>query len=184
MPRNRAPLREQRFRLAVLAASLVAGFGIAALIPSLIDPHTSSHRQHHSAGVIALSLIIVLVLVLAGGVIGLLLGNRLVGDRIECAVREPGTKRWRHGRLSINGTSLTFEQYRFQMRFVVGKRQQFTDVQVGDDMGRRPPVRQIWSINPQLHIIDLTAFEGRFELAALPSRIRELQDRVREPQPQ
>jgi hypothetical protein len=49
---------------------------------------------------------------------------------------------------------------------------------LGADTGRRPQLGEIWSANPQLHIVDLETDQGPKELAALPSRLTELHVRL------
>ncbi len=49
---------------------------------------------------------------------------------------------------------------------------------IGPDTGRRPPLRHLWSVNPQLHIVTLDSTAGHFEFGALPSRIAELRRRL------
>ncbi|MBG6215349.1 hypothetical protein RCH23_003289 [Cryobacterium sp. CAN_C3] len=178
-PRNRAPLRESGFRIASQLAGVVIGLVVVLVfLPQIIGGQVKIPWWAFVAGSV-----LGVAIAVAATIVGLLLGRRLVGDRIEGAVREPGSK-WRHGRLEVGGDAIVFERYRFQLRIPSGVKQRFDDVILGEDTGRRPPFRQLWTINPQLHIVSLDAQQGHFEFAAMPSQIQELRDRLHEPLPQ
>ena len=176
MARRRAPWREYRFRILSIAVGVVVGI----LVVTVLLPLVTGQRLVLGWG-LPVGVLVVVLIAVGGGLLGLRLGDRLVGDRIEGALREPGG-RWRHGRVTIDGDTVTFERYRFQMRIPSGKKQRFDNVRLGADSGQRPPLRTMWSINPQVHIVSLDADQGHFEFAALPSRIEELHERVAAPQ--
>ncbi|BDZ46801.1 hypothetical protein [Naasia aerilata] len=126
-------------------------------------------------------LAVVLVIMVLAIAAGLLLGKRLVGDRIEVAVRSSGDK-WHHARLTdIGDGRLRLERYFWQVRIPTGKKLELHVLSLGEDSGRHPRPRQWWSLNPQLTIVDLETDQGTFELAALPSHLRELRERLQEP---
>jgi hypothetical protein len=176
MPRRRAPLRENAFRF--------VGIGVGAVLGIVIDVVVLP--RHDAKNVLpwwvwGIFIVVVAAIGLAATAGGLAIGRRIVGDRIEAALRKPGGK-WRHGRFTLTGDSVVFEQYRFQMRIPSGKKLELDDVRLGEDTGKRPPLRKLWTINPQLHIVTLDARQGHYEIGALPSRIAEFQERLQEPQ--
>lgn len=173
MPRDRQPLREHRFRIATMLIGMVVGLGVAFLIvPAITGEDRSGPWWAYGIGIGVAAVVGALALTL-----GLWIGNRIVGDRIEAAVREPGGK-WRHGRFSFGQDGVTFERYRWQMRIPSGKKTLLTGVRLGPDTGQRPPWRQFWTINPQLHIVTLDADQGHWEVAVMPSRLRSFGERA------
>jgi hypothetical protein len=168
-------MREFAFRVVSPLAGIVIGLGIVVVVISLLGG-----RLKIPWWVIAGAFVFMLAIAAAAVVGGLLIGQRLVGDRIEAALREPGNK-WRHGRLEVEGDAVVFEPYLLKVRLPSGVKQHLDRVSVGEDRGHRPPLRQLLTINPQLHIVSIDAEQGRFELAALPSRIRELRNRLGDP---
>ncbi|MFZ7086569.1 hypothetical protein [Curtobacterium sp. RRHDQ10] len=174
MPRRRQPFREHAFRIITPLVGAIVGLLVAFLLPRLFDgDHPQSVWAYLIGG-------LVFLLFAGGGIfLGLAIGRKVVGDRIEAAVREPDGK-WRHGRFEVDPGGVTFERYWWQIRIPSGKKTTFSGVHLGDDTGRRPPLRQIWTINPQVHIVSFDSDQGHFEIAALPSRIDELRDRLPE----
>jgi|GEM_PF-2660783 len=177
MPRDRQPFREHGFRIVTMLIGMVVGV-VAAFF---VLPAVTGRENRGPWWVYALGLAIVVLVGGAALLLGLALGRRIVGDRIEAAIREPG-ERWRHGRFTVSPTGVTFERYRWQMRIPSGKKTEFTEVRLGPDSGRRPPFRHLWTINPQLHIVTLDSEQGQYELAAMPSRLQEFDRRLDEPQ--
>ena len=175
MPKNRQPFRENGFRI----VSSLVGVVIGLVVVFMLRGSDGGHRGPLWAYVVGV--VVAVVVAGVGLLLGLLIGRRLVGDRIEAAVRQPGEK-WRHGRFVVERSSATFERYRWQVRIPSGKKTDFTGVQLGDDTGQRPPLRQLWTINPQLHIITLDSDQGRYEVAAMPSRLQQFRERLGEPQ--
>lgn len=173
MPQRRAPLREHTFRIVMLVVLplivLVGGFIIMVTLPGRALP----------AGALWIPLAVVLVFFAAALALGLFIGKRLVGDRIELAFRAPGGK-WRHGRVDISPGILTLQPYWWQLRFRSGDPITLHVNGLGDDTGRRPKPRQWWSLNPQLSIVRLDTDEGEYEVAALPSHLAELRERLLE----
>ena len=178
MPRNKAPLRELTFRIVGPLVGLVIGLGIGAVLIQVLI----GGRFRIPWWVFVIGFVFLLVIASAAIIGGLLIGQQLVGDRIEGAIREPGSK-WRHGRLDVESNAIVFERYLLKVRIPSGEKQRFDQVDIGEDIGLRPPLRQLWSINPQLHIVSIDAQQGHFELAALPSRIQELRDRIHDTLP-
>ncbi|MCZ2404812.1 hypothetical protein IV498_16930 [Paenarthrobacter sp. Z7-10] len=178
LPRNRIPLREQGFRIFSYSLGLLIAIAIMVLLPVL------SGRAVHPGAVLVL-VVIVLVFAVPAVLIGQRMGNRLTGDRVEVALRRPNGG-WQHGRVTVSRAHLSFQPYRWQIRIPHGRPIELQVSELGEDTGRRPPLRQIWSINPQLRIIDVATDQGPKELAALPSQIKELRDRLtdsRTPEP-
>ena len=83
---------------------------------------------------------------------------------------------WPHFQASLWPHFRTSSTY--QVRIPKGEPLELRVTRLGVDTGRRPQFRQIWSVNPQLHIVDLETDRGPKELAALPSRLMELQVRL------
>ena len=174
LPRRAAPLREHTFRIAGLVISMVVSIASFAIVLLLLN-----QGRAIPASVLTIALPIVIAIAGAGIAIGLLLGRRIVGDRIEVAFRDPGGK-WRHGRLSVGHRRVVLQPYLWQLRIPSGESREFEVVDLGEDTGRRPPLRQLWSVNPQLHIVELETDRGQFEIAGLPSHLTELRERLDE----
>ncbi|MFJ3385158.1 MULTISPECIES: hypothetical protein [unclassified Curtobacterium] len=177
MSRDRQPLREHGFRVVTMVIGMVVGLAAAFfIVPAITGRENRGPFWAYGLG-------FALAILIGGGalVLGLAIGQRIVGDRIEAAVREPGAK-WRHGRFTFVPGGVTFERYRWQLRIPSGKKTTFTGVRLGEDTGRRPPWRHLWTINPQLHIVTLDSEQGRYEVAAMPSRLRAFERRLSEPQ--
>jgi hypothetical protein len=172
MSRRKQPLREQSFRIGTIAVGLVLGFAVVFLVPAL-----TGADSRLSGGALT-TVIVIAVLVAIGAVaLGLLIGRRIVGDRIEVAMRDSGRK-WRHGRVTVTPGHLSFQPYWWQVRIPAGPAIEMDVNVMGEDTGRRPPLKQIWSVNPQLHIVDIEGSHGSWELAALPSRLTEMRERL------
>lgn len=171
MPRRRTPLREQAFRIGTLMAgpviALLVFAGLAAT--GIFEPV--------SPLVIVIVLVAMVVLAAIGGGIGMLVGNRLVGESIELAVRAPGDK-WRHARADVSPGRMRLQKYRWQLRIPAGEPMDLDVDHVGSEE-RKPKPSQWWSMNPQIRIVDVQTPQGTFEMGALPSHLSELRQRLR-----
>lgn len=125
-------------------------------------------------------LAVMIVILLAALVAGLYIGKRFVGDRIELAFRNPGGK-WRHGRVQISPQTLVLQPCWWQTRFPSGAPITLNVDNLAEDTGRRPQAKQWWSLNPQLSIVSMQTDQGEYEIAALPSHLAELRERLLEP---
>ena len=173
MPSNRPPLRQYGFRVLAPAVGAIIGATVAVLVGPALHK-----RGFQIPEWILLIILAAFVVVLGAAVVVGVVGRRgLVNGRIEVAMRVPGGK-WTHGRLQIEPGTLTFERYRLQMRLPSGDVTTYRVSSVGEDIGRRPALRNVWTINPQLHVIEVETNLGRREIAALPSRVPELRERV------
>lgn len=176
MPRRRTPLREQAFRNITLIAVPLIAFAVTFVLM------TSNMGDTIPAGLVWTMFAVTITLLVVALVVGLLVGKRIVGDRIELAFRAAGGK-WRHGRVDIERGVLVLQPYWWQLRFRTGDPITLHVNELGEDTGRRPKPRQWWSLNPQLSIVPLRTEEGDYELAALPSHLAELRERLAEGEP-
>ena len=111
--------------------------------------------------------------------LGMKLGDRLlVKDRIEVGMRASDTKKWRHGRITVTQGHFTFQPYLWQVRIPRGEPVELEVETMSEDSGRRPSLRQLWTINQQLRIIEIETSMGQFEIAGLPSHLTELRERL------
>jgi hypothetical protein len=131
------------------------------------------------AGLIAIALAIGVILAVSGMLVGLLIARRLIGDRIEVALREHDG-RWRHGRLTVTPGHLSFQPYLWQVRIPKGDPIEFEVHHIGEDTGRRPRLRQMWSVNPLLRIVDIETDKGDREVGMLKHQVEELRQRLSE----
>lgn len=98
-------------------------------------------------------------------------------DVVECAIRaeESGARTWRHGRVQKTAGELVFVSGGPSgMRFPRGKPCPFPISYMSEDGGQRPALRQVWSINPTLHIVRVMVDDQALELAALPGDLDRL----------
>ena len=160
-------LTENLFRVGSLALGSLIGAVIVAIVVGIVA------RGRISPVVLLLVVAVLFLLTIPGLVLGLVLSRRIFGSRIEGAMRLSGDK-WTHGNLSAGPSHISFQPYLWQVRIPSGEPVEFDVTTLGDDTGRRPPARQIWSINPQVHIVDVVTPDGVTLLAALPSRIAAL----------
>ena len=96
---------------------------------------------------------------------------------VECAVRPagPDAAKWQHGRIQEVAGDLVFATGGpAGMRFPRGRAKPFPIRRMSQDEGRRPSVRQVWSIDPALHIVRIEVGVEKLELAALPDDLRRL----------
>ena len=171
MPKK-IPLRQQTFRYASLAVGLLIGLALVFFFQ-----RATGRSIELPPGVIVFVIIFVIVVAVGSIALGQLIGRTVVGDRFEVAIRTPGEK-WRHGRLTVSPGHLSFQQYRWQLRIPRGAPLEWDIVSLGEDTGRRPSLKQVFSINPQLRIVDLVTQHGTEELAILPAQLDELRERL------
>jgi len=72
----------------------------------------------------------------------------------------------------------TFQPYLWQVRIPRGEPVELEVETMSEDSGRRPSLRQLWTINQQLRIIEIETSMGQFEIAGLPSHLTELRERL------
>ena len=176
MPRSRGPLREQSF----LIFGIVGGMLIAILVVLVVSAIFGNGREV-TPGLLLLVVVVTLVVAAFAVLLRQFIGKRVVGDRIEAVLREHDGK-WRHGRITVGYGQLSFQPYFWQVRVPSGATVELEVSELGEDTGRRPPLRKIWSMNPQLHIVQVVTNRGLWELAGLPSQIEELRTRLSEPE--
>lgn len=170
MPRGRTPLRDQRFRLISLAVGPIVGLIIVSVM------FASGAFPPIPVGWFVAIVAVVLLLAVGGISIGLLLGNRFVGDRVELAYRAPGEK-WRHGRADLSPGVMTLQKYWWQLRIPTGDplTLEVESVASGE---REPRPRRWWTMNPQLRITEMHTDRGTYEVGALPSHLAEVRERL------
>jgi len=162
---------------------LMIGGGIGLVIGTVVILLVLNGRppdERPPAAVIAIAWVVGVVLAAGGMLIGLLIARWLVGDRIEVALRERDGG-WRHGRLDVTPGHLSFQPYLWQVRIPRGKPIEFEVHHVGADTGRRPPAREMWSVNPLVRILDLETDKGDREVGVPKHQVEELRKRLGEP---
>ncbi len=173
MPRRPAPLRQHGFRIAVFAIGPILG-----LVAVLVAAGALVSQGVDVPPALLIGLVVATLVIPAAAIaIGLRLGNRLVGDRLELAVKPVGGK-WGHARFDVDPGIVHMQPYLWQIRIPKGDRVSLHVDELGEDTGRRPHWRQWWSLNPQLHIVDLRTDRGHYELAGIPAHLEELRDRL------
>jgi len=169
---RKTPLWEDRFRVGMILGGLVLGLLLSVfLLPALFG------RQIQSwiIPVVALSTLVIFVPLFF---LARSFGDRvLVKDRIEVGMRATGTKKWRHGRITVTQGHFTFQPYLWQVRIPKGEPVELDVENMTEDTGRRPSMKQLWSVNPLLHVVEIDTSKGRFEIAGLPTHLKELRDR-------
>ncbi|WP_343317371.1 hypothetical protein AAFM46_08265 [Arthrobacter sp. TMP15] len=176
MPRNRGPLREQSFLIFSIVGGMLIGILAVLVLPALFG-----NGREVKPGLLLVVVVVTLVVAAFAVLLRQIIGKRLVGDRIEAALREHDGK-WRHGRITVGYGQLSFQPYLWQVRIPSGTPVELEVSELGEDTGQRPPLRKIWSMNPQLHIVQVVTNRGLWELAGLPSQIEELRTRLSEPE--
>jgi hypothetical protein len=154
----------------LVAIAAAAGAALAARSAGLIPPDSSWWPAP--------------VAVAVSVPLGLLIRTRITRrhvrhDVVECATRSTHSRsgKWHHGRVQKVRGELVFRPGGpVGMRFPLGKAQPFPVVHMSEDQGRRPALRQIWSINPTLHIVEVVVGEQKLELAALPDDLERLRE--------
>lgn len=130
---------------------------------------------------------------LFSGMLNLLLGQRrrrLAADGlVECAIRPAATAlrshtgRWQHGVARARPSVLEFRAGGPGAIHILRGQPREIRVLTMQAEGRRPSLRQIWSINPTLHIAVLQAPGGDLELAASAADLVDLQRDLLPPAP-
>jgi len=147
----------QGFRLASIGVGLVIG-----LLAVVVSRAITSDEPLSSGFLIGVSF--GLVIAVAAAAVGLLLGRKVFGQRLELALRPASETKWRHGWVEASPGHLRFHRYKLQIRFVSGDPVDFAVHAVGLDSGRRPSKKQLWSVNPSLHVIDIETDQGPLQL--------------------
>jgi hypothetical protein len=169
MPQKRAPVRQQIFRVGVVL------LGPVIVILILLF---AGQRLGFPADLIPIAVIAIVVVTGIGVALGLFIGSKLVGDRIEVALRPRGGK-WTHGRLTPEpGGVLRFDKYWWQVRIPTGDTTYHQVERLGDNTFRKPKPAEWWSVNPQLRITTLISDHGTYDLGALPAHLVELRERL------
>ncbi|MGT2426489.1 hypothetical protein [Amnibacterium kyonggiense] len=163
--------RELAFRFVGPIIGVVIGVGVVGAVTAL------SGSRLLPPGLLIGVLAGAAVVALGATAVGLLIGRRIVGDRLEVALRVPDA-RWRHGRLEADADRSTFHPYVWQVRIPTGEREELGPTAIRPDAPRRPALRTIWSLNPQTRIVTLETARGPVEVAALPSRLELLRQRL------
>lgn len=147
----------QGFRLASIGVGLLIG-----LIAVVVTQAVTSDEPPSSGFLIGISF--GLVIAVAATAVGLLLGRKVFGQRLELALRPATETKWRHGWVEASPGHLRFHRYKWQIRFVSGDPVDFAVHAVGLDSGKRPSKKQLWSVNPSLHVIDIDTDQGPLQL--------------------
>ena len=162
---NSAPWREQAFRY----VAPVLGFLIGAAVLVVVWARMLQDLLPWWGLFIILAA--GLALLLAAVTVGLLIGQRLLGERLEIALRDT-RGRWRHGRVEIHGPRLTFLPYYWQVRIITGDREELGITHLEETHGRRPSLRELTALSPQVRIVSAETKSGPIEVAALRSRLQ------------
>jgi hypothetical protein len=166
---QKTPLfKGQGFRLASIGVGLVVGLGIVLVVRAATSDAPLSSGFLLGGG--AAGLIIAVVAV----VVGLLLGRRIFGQRLEIALRTAGEKKWQHGRVEASPGRLRFRRYKWQLRFISGEPVDFLVDEVGADSGARPSKKQMWSVNPSLHVIEVKTDRGTLQLGVQSHQVNDV----------
>jgi len=147
----------QGFRLASIGIGLLIGLVAVTVIRAV-----TSDEPLSSGFLIGTGFALVIAVVAAAA--GLLLGRKIFGQRLELALRPAAETKWRHGWAEASPGRLRFHRYKWQVRFVSGDPVDFIVHTVGSDSGERPSKKQLWSVNPSLHIIDIDTDQGPLQL--------------------
>lgn len=170
---QKTPLfKGQGFRLASIGVGLAAGLGIVLIVQAATsDEPLSSGFLLGGAGV-------GLVIAVAAILVGLLLGRKIFGKRLEIALRPAGETKWQHGRVEASAGQMRFRRYKWQLRFVSGDPVDFVVDEVGADSGARPSKKQMWSVNPSLHVIEVKTDRGTFQLGIQSHQVDDLRSQL------
>jgi hypothetical protein len=171
--RERPPLlKGQGVRFASVGVGLVIGLGV------MLTVFTVGSDEPLPVGLLVGIGAGALVLALGSTLVGLLIGRRAFGQRLELALRPAGETRWQHGRVEATPGRLEFTPYRWQVRFISGSPTQYEVVAVGDDTGRRPSKKQLWSVNPALHVIEVETDRGTLQLGLQGHQVDDVRHRL------
>ena len=170
---QKTPLfKGQGFRLASIGVGLAAGLGIVLIVQAATsDEPLSSGFLLGGAGV-------GLVIAVAAILVGLLLGRKIFGKRLEIALRPAGETKWQHGRVEASLGQMHFRRYKWQLRFVSGDPVDFVVDEVGADSGARPSKKQMWSVNPSLHVIEVKTDRGTVQLGVQAHQVDDLRSQL------
>jgi hypothetical protein len=172
---RKTTFRENRFRIGAMVGAAVLGVFVALFLVPAVAGRSVNVWISLAGALIALVIFVPVML------LSMKLGDRLiVKDRIEVAMRKAGTTKWRHGRLTVTPGHLSIQPYRWQVRLPKGKPIEMDVDTMTEDTGRRPSLKQLLTVNPQLHIVELESSSGRLEIAGAPSHLSELRERLHE----
>lgn len=162
----------QGFRLASIGVGFVLGAGIFLVVRAV-----SSGGQLPVGFGLAGAAVGLLVAVVAV-VVGLLVGRKAFGQRLELALRRRGDTKWQHGHVDATAGHLRFRRYKWQMRFVSGDPVDFVVHEVGADTGAHPSKKQLLTVNPTLHVIEVATDRGDLELGVQAHQVDDLRARL------
>jgi hypothetical protein len=165
-------IKGQGVRFASLGVGLLLGLGVILLAMTLGSDEPIPVGLVIGIGAGSL------VLAVGATLVGLLLGRRVFGQRLEVALRPAGESKWRHGRLDARPGYFEFTPYKWQLRFVSGPTTQYQVHAVGEDTGQRPSKKQLWSVNPALHIVDVQTGRGALQLGLQAHQVEEVRQRI------
>ena len=170
---QKTPLfKGQGFRLASIGVGLAAGLGIVLIVQAVTSDEPLSSGFLLGGGAVGL------VIAVAAVVVGLLLGRKIFGKRLEIALRPMGETKWQHGRVDASSGMMRFRRYKWQLRFVSGDPVEFVVDEVGVDSGKRPLKKQMWSVNPSLHVIEIETDRGTLELGVQAHQVNDLRSQL------
>lgn len=151
---------------------MAAGLGIVLIVQAATsDEPLSSGFLLGGAGV-------GLVIAVAAILVGLLLGRKIFGKRLEIALRPAGETKWLHGRVEASPGQMHFRRYKWQLRFVSGDPVDFVVDEVGADSGARPSKKQMWSVYPSLHVIEVKTDRGTVQLGIQSHQVDDLRSQL------
>lgn len=170
---QKTPLfRGQGFRLASIGVGLAAGLGIVLIVQA------ATSDEPLSSGFLLGGAAVGLVIALAAVVVGLLLGRKIFGKRLEIALRPTGETKWQHGQVEASPGDMLFRRHKWQLRFVSGDPVDFVVAEVGADSGARPSKKQMWSVNPTLHVIEVKTDQGTLQLGVQAHQVDDLRSQL------
>lgn len=173
MSGQRPPLvKGQGVRFASIGVGLVLGLGIVLIVMTVATDEPVPVGVLIGIGAGAL------VLALGATFVGLLIGRRVFGQRLELALRPAGETRWQHGRVDAAPGRLVFTPYKWQVRFISGSPTQYEVLAVGEDTGRRPSKKQLWSVNPALHVVEVETDRGTLQLGLQGHQVDDVRQRL------
>lgn len=155
---QKAPFfKGQGFRLASIGVGAVIGLTAVIVMRAVAsdEPISTGFLIGVGAG---------LAIALAAAVVGLLLGRKVFGQRLELALRSAADKKWRHGWIEASPGFMRFHRYKWQIRFISSKPVDYIVHEVGVDSGQHPSKKQMWSVNPSLHVIEIDTDQGVLQL--------------------
>lgn len=161
----------QGIRLVGIAVGLAVGLLVLFVVQIFVAEKVPS--------IVLLIVAGVAVVVVSGTVLaGLLLGRKAFGQRLEIALRPAGETKWQHGYIDATPGHMRFHRYRWQIRFVTGEPADYVIDEIGASSGRRPSKKQLLSVNPALHIVDVQTDRGPLELALQAHQVDDIRARL------